>query len=89
MRSHGFLAGVPNWIPARSDDSGESTTTLGGESMKQLKSVYRMMANPSGQTMAEYAMILATIALISIALEQNAGTILKALTVNVVSLFGV
>ncbi|MGA9721439.1 MAG: hypothetical protein WBQ86_03195 [Candidatus Binatus sp.] len=57
--------------------------------MKQLKSVYRMMANPSGQTMAEYAMILATIALISIALEQNAGTILKALTVNVVSLFGV
>ncbi len=55
--------------------------------MKQLKSVYRLIANPRGQTMAEYAIILATIATVCIALTQTAGTIIKALTINVVNLF--
>lgn len=37
----------------------------------------RMLA--PGQTMAEYALILATIALISVALVNSAGTIVKEL----------
>ena len=57
--------------------------------MKQLKSVYRLMAKPRGQTMAEYAIILATIATICVALEQTGGTIIKTLVINVVHLFGV
>jgi len=36
--------------------------------------------------MAEYALILATIAMISVALVQNAGTIVTALVDNVSSL---
>jgi Flp pilus assembly pilin Flp len=40
-----------------------------------------------GQTMAEYALILATIAVISVALVQNAGTILTGLVNKVDSLF--
>jgi Flp pilus assembly pilin Flp len=45
-------------------------------------------ASSRGQTMAEYALILATIALVSIALAQNAGTILDSLVFNVCHLFG-
>jgi Flp pilus assembly pilin Flp len=56
--------------------------------MRQLKSVFRLMANPRGQTMAEYALILATIALISVALERSAGVILTTLVNTVVHLFG-
>jgi Flp pilus assembly pilin Flp len=56
--------------------------------MKQLKSVYRLIANPRGQTMAEYALILGTIALISVALVHSAGVILDALVNTVVGLFG-
>jgi len=44
-------------------------------------------ASSRGQTMAEYALILATIALVSIALAQNAGTILDSLVFNVCNLF--
>ena len=56
--------------------------------MQQLKSVYRLMANPRGQTMAEYVLILATIALISVSLERSAGVILSTLITTVVHLFG-
>ncbi len=56
--------------------------------MKQLTSVYRLIANSRGQTMAEYALILATIALVSVALVQSAGTILTTLVHTVVNLFG-
>jgi Flp pilus assembly pilin Flp len=56
--------------------------------MQQLKNAYRMLASSHGQTMGEYALILATIAAISVALVQNAGVIIKALTINVVNLFG-
>jgi Flp pilus assembly pilin Flp len=56
--------------------------------MKQLKSVYRLIAKPRGQTMAEYALILATIAAISVALVQSAGVILDTIVNTVVHLFG-
>ena len=59
-----------------------------GESMKQLKSAYRLLTSSRGQTMAEYALILATIALVSVALVQSAGTILTTLVHTVVNLFG-
>ncbi len=36
-----------------------------------------------GQTMAEYALILATIAAVTVALVQNAGTILTGLVAQV------
>jgi Flp pilus assembly pilin Flp len=55
--------------------------------MKQLKSVYQLITKPRGQTMAEYAIILATIAAISVALERNAGIILTSLVNNVCNLF--
>jgi len=41
------------------------------------------MAISRGQTMAEYALILATIALVASALVQNAGAIVKTLVVQV------
>lgn len=46
------------------------------------------LATSRGQTMAEYALILATIAMISVALVSNAGTILTELvhTVSVLLL---
>jgi Flp pilus assembly pilin Flp len=56
--------------------------------MQQLKSVYRLITNPRGQTMAEYALILATIAAISVALVQSAGVILNTIVHTVVHLFG-
>jgi Flp pilus assembly pilin Flp len=42
-----------------------------------------------GQTMAEYAMILATVALVAAALIQNAGTIETELVQTVCNLFHV
>jgi Flp pilus assembly pilin Flp len=48
--------------------------------MRHKTRVYRLLASPRGQTMAEYAMILATIALIAAALFTSAGTIVKELT---------
>jgi Flp pilus assembly pilin Flp len=49
-------------------------------------SIVRCRMLGRGQTMAEYALILATIAIISIALVNNAGTIVKALVDNVSTL---
>jgi len=49
-------------------------------------SMDRLRTLARGQTMAEYALILATIAIISIALVNNAGTIVKALVDNVSTL---
>ena len=55
--------------------------------MRQQTKVIRTIASSRGQTMAEYALILATIALVSIALAQSAGTIVVSLVNNVCSLF--
>ena len=49
--------------------------------------VYWLIKNPRGQTMAEYALILVTIAVVATALVQNAGTIINALVHNVSALF--
>ena len=48
--------------------------------------VYWLIKNPRGQTMAEYALILVTIAVVATALVQNAGTIIKTLVDNVSAL---
>jgi Flp pilus assembly pilin Flp len=55
-----------------------------GMSMSRGKRVYNLIVTSRGQTMAEYALILATIALVAIALVGNAGTIVNEL-VNGVS----
>jgi len=49
-------------------------------------SIVRLRALPRGQTMAEYALILATIALITAALYNTAGVILSGLLATVDSL---
>ncbi len=51
--------------------------------MSQLKSACREIENPSGQTMTEYAMILATIAAVLITLYQNGGAIVSLLISHV------
>ncbi|MGB8685129.1 MAG: hypothetical protein WCD12_19775 [Candidatus Binatus sp.] len=55
--------------------------------MSRLKGVCKPTVTPRGQTMAEYALILATIALVAAALYQNASTILDSLVNNVCTLF--
>jgi Flp pilus assembly pilin Flp len=55
--------------------------------MRHQTRVYRLFANSSGQTMAEYALILATIAIVVSALYQSASTILTSLVHNVSNLF--
>lgn len=55
--------------------------------MSRRKRVFKLIASSSGQTMAEYALILVTIAVVAAALVQNAGTIIKALVNNVSVLF--
>ena len=55
--------------------------------MSRQKRVYRSKVGPRGQTMAEYALILVTIAVVAAALFQSASTILEALVSNVSSLF--
>ena len=55
--------------------------------MSRRKGVYELTATSQGQTMTEYALILATIALISTALVQNAGVILDTLLNRVIHLF--
>ena len=55
--------------------------------MSQAKRICRLPVNSRGQTMAEYALIIATIAVISIALVNTAGTILTSIVNNVISLF--
>jgi Flp pilus assembly pilin Flp len=52
--------------------------------MRHQTGVYWLIENSRGQTMAEYALILATIALVAAALVQSAGTIVNEL-VNGVS----
>jgi len=47
--------------------------------MRHKTRVYRLLASPRGQTMAEYALILATIALVVTALYDSAGTIVTEL----------
>ena len=51
--------------------------------MSQRKSACRETENPSGQTMTEYALILATIAAVLIALFQNGGAIVSLLVSHV------
>jgi Flp pilus assembly pilin Flp len=41
--------------------------------------VYRLLISPRGQTMAEYAIILVTVAAICLALFQSGGAIVKTL----------
>ena len=55
--------------------------------MSRRKGVLKLIAASRGQTMTEYALILATIALIATALVQNAGVIVRALVDNVDMLF--
>jgi len=55
--------------------------------MRHQTEVIRIVASSRGQTMAEYALILATIALVSTALVQNAGTIITTIVGHVSSLF--
>ena len=55
--------------------------------MSQAKRDCRLPLNSRGQTMAEYALIVATIAVIAVALVNSAGTIVTSLVNNVISLF--
>jgi Flp pilus assembly pilin Flp len=58
-----------------------------GMSMSQAKRVYWLPFNSRGQTVAEYALIVATVAVICIALVNSAGTIVTSIVNNVISLF--
>ena len=51
--------------------------------MSQLKNACREIEKPSGQTMTEYALILATIAAVLITLYQNGGQIVSLLISHV------
>jgi Flp pilus assembly pilin Flp len=55
--------------------------------MSQAKRDCRLPLNSRGQTMAEYALILATIAVICVALVNNASTIVSSIVNNVINLF--
>jgi Flp pilus assembly pilin Flp len=55
--------------------------------MSRQQRVPRILVSPRAQTMAEYALILVTIAAIAIALVQNAGDILTTLVGHVSNLF--
>jgi Flp pilus assembly pilin Flp len=60
----------------------------GGKVMRQQTAVaYSLASGSRGQTMAEYAMILATIAVVAAAFVQNAGTIVSELVSHVSALF--
>lgn len=54
--------------------------------MSRRERIRRSIASSRGQTMAEYALILATIAMISVALVQSAGTIMTELVHQVPAL---
>ncbi len=47
--------------------------------MRHLTAIYRLAGSSRGQTMAEYALILVTVAVVAVALVTNAGTILLEL----------
>jgi Flp pilus assembly pilin Flp len=51
--------------------------------MSQLKNAGEETKNPRGQTMTEYALILATIAAVLITLYQNGGVIVSLLVSHV------
>jgi Flp pilus assembly pilin Flp len=55
--------------------------------MRHRTGVYRLIANSRGQTMAEYALILVTIAVVATALVQTAGVNIMGLITNVNKLF--
>jgi Flp pilus assembly pilin Flp len=52
--------------------------------MSQLKRAYQLQANHPGQTMTEYALILATIAVVLVSFINTAGVIVTGL-VNAVN----
>jgi Flp pilus assembly pilin Flp len=74
---NGLLAGTAIQSPLRTHS----------EEYDHQTGVYRLRAGSRGQTIAEYAMILATIAVVSVALVQNAGTIVTELVNHVSALF--
>jgi Flp pilus assembly pilin Flp len=51
--------------------------------MRHSKVFYRLAAGSRGQTMAEYALILVTIAVVAAGLVTNAGTIMTELVSGV------
>ena len=51
--------------------------------MSQLKRAYRGLLSARGQTMTEYALILATVAVVLISLFDTAGTIVSLLVSHV------
>ena len=55
--------------------------------MRHQTEVYGLAAGSRGQTMTEYAMILATVAVVATAFVQNAGTIVTTLVSKVSALF--
>lgn len=55
------------------------TLALGGESMSLFNTVRAKIAPARGQTMTEYSLILATIAVVIISLYNTAGTIISTL----------
>ena len=55
--------------------------------MSRQHGVKKLIASSRGQTMAEYALIVATIAVVAAAFVQNAGTIVTALVNHVCTLF--
>ena len=55
--------------------------------MNRQRGVEKLKASSGGQTMTEYALILATIAIVATAFVQNAGTIVSSLVHNVCTLF--
>jgi Flp pilus assembly pilin Flp len=59
------------------------TLALGGESMSLFNKVRIQMAPARGQTMTEYSLILATIAIVIISLYNTAGTIITTLLSHV------
>jgi Flp pilus assembly pilin Flp len=58
-----------------------------GSHMRLKTAGYGLTAGSRGQTMAEYALIIATIAVVSVAFVQNAGTIVSELVGKVSALF--
>jgi Flp pilus assembly pilin Flp len=55
--------------------------------MRHQTRVYWLIKSSRGQTMAEYALILVTIAVVAAALVQTAGVNIMGLLANVVKLF--
>jgi Flp pilus assembly pilin Flp len=54
--------------------------------MNQLENVHRSIASSPGQTMAEYALILATVAAVCVALINSSGVIVTGLVAKVTQL---